>query len=69
MSDQKPNPYKIAQDQLETAAKICGLPGPVVSILSQPKNEIIVNFPVRMDNGDFKRLKGSRFQNTTILVP
>src|ERR1044071_6668421 len=35
MSDQKPNPYKIAQDQLESAAKICGLPAPIVSILSQ----------------------------------
>lgn len=69
MSDQKPNPYKIAQDQLETAAKICGLPGPVVSILSQPKNEIIVNFPVRMDNGDYKLFKGYRVQHNNILGP
>jgi glutamate dehydrogenase (NAD(P)+) len=24
------------------------------TILSQPKNELIVNFPVKMDNGEFK---------------
>ncbi len=69
MSDQKPNPYKIAQDQLQAAAKICGLPGPVISILSQPKNEIIVNFPVRMDNGDYKLFKGYRVQHNNILGP
>jgi glutamate dehydrogenase (NAD(P)+) len=69
MSDQKPNPYKIAQDQLESAAKICGLPAPIVSILSQPKNEIIVNFPVRMDDGEYRLFKGYRVQHNNILGP
>jgi glutamate dehydrogenase (NAD(P)+) len=69
MSDQKPNPYKIAQDQLDSAAKICGLPAPIVSILSQPKNELIVNFPVRMDNGEYKLFKGYRVQHNNILGP
>jgi glutamate dehydrogenase (NAD(P)+) len=69
MSDQKPNPYKIAQDQLENAAKICGLSAPVASILSQPKNELIVNFPVRMDNGEYKLFKGYRVQHNNILGP
>jgi glutamate dehydrogenase (NAD(P)+) len=69
MSDQKPNPYKIAQDQLDSAAKICGLPGPILSILSQPKNELIVNFPVRMDNGEYKLFKGYRVQHNNILGP
>src|SRR5450432_1305616 len=67
--DQKPNPYKIAQDQLEGAAKICGLPAPILSILSQPKNEIIVNFPVRMDNGEYRLFKGYRVQHSNILGP
>jgi glutamate dehydrogenase (NAD(P)+) len=69
MSDQKPNPYKIAQDQLEGAAKICGLPVAIASILSQPKNEIIVNFPVRMDNGEYRLFKGYRVQHSNILGP
>ncbi len=69
MSDQKPNPYKIAQDQLEGAAKICGLPVAIASILSQPKNELIVNFPVRMDNGEYKLFKGYRVQHNNILGP
>jgi glutamate dehydrogenase (NAD(P)+) len=69
MSDQKPNPYKIAQDQLDSAAKICGLPAPIVSILSQPKNELIVNFPVRMDNGEYRIFKGYRVQHNNVLGP
>src|SRR3569623_487095 len=39
MSDQKPNPYKIAQDQMLRAAENANLPGAVTSIQSQPKNE------------------------------
>ena len=38
-------------------------------ILSQPKNEIIVNFPVSMDNGEFRLFKGYRVQHNNILGP
>jgi len=38
-------------------------------ILSQPKNEIIVNFPVRMDNGDVRLFKGYRLQHSSMLGP
>ncbi len=38
-------------------------------ILSQPKNEIIVNFPVLMDNGEYKLFKGYRIQHNNILGP
>ena len=69
MSDQKPNPYKIAQDQMLRAAEICSLPAAVTSILSQPKNELIVNFPVRMDNGEYRLFKGYRVQHSNILGP
>jgi len=67
--DQKPNPYKIAQDQMLRAAEISGLPAAVTSILSQPKNEVIVNFPVRMDNGEYRLFKGYRVQHSNILGP
>src|SRR5436853_2394631 len=69
MTDQKPNPYKIAQDQLLRGAEICGLPASVTSILSQPKNELIVNFPVRMDSGEYRVFKGYRVQHNNILGP
>jgi glutamate dehydrogenase (NAD(P)+) len=67
--DQKPNPYKIAQEQLTRAAEICGLAPSTVAILSQPKNEIIVNFPVRMDSGEYRMFKGYRVQHNNILGP
>lgn len=38
-------------------------------ILSQPKNELIINFPVRMDNGEYKLFKGYRVQHNNILGP
>jgi len=69
MTDQKPNPYKIAQDQLARGAEICGLAPAVANILSQPKNELIVNFPVRMDNGEHRLFKGYRVQHNNILGP
>ena len=42
--------------------------GPCSEILSQPKNEMI-NFPVRMDNGEYKMFKGYRVQHNNILGP
>lgn len=66
---EKPNLYKVAQDQLSRAADILGLDPAVRSILSQPKNELIVNFPVRMDDGSFKLFKGYRVQHNNILGP
>jgi glutamate dehydrogenase (NAD(P)+) len=41
----------------------------VRTILSQPKNEIIVNFPVRMDDGSIRLFKGYRIQHNNLLGP
>ena len=65
----KPNPYLVAQEQLDRAAKLAGMEPEVQAILSQPKNELIVNFPVRMDNGKFHMFKGYRVQHNNILGP
>jgi glutamate dehydrogenase/leucine dehydrogenase len=65
----KPNPYLVAQEQLDRAAKIAGLAPEVRAILSQPKNELITNFPVRMDDGEYKMFKGYRVQHSNILGP
>jgi glutamate dehydrogenase (NAD(P)+) len=69
VTDAKSNPYKVALDQLDRAAKVCGLSPEIREILSQPKNEIITNFPVRMDNGEYKMFKGYRVQHSNILGP
>ena len=48
---------------------MAGISPAVREILSQPKNEIIVNFPVRMDSGEYKMFKGYRVQHSNILGP
>ncbi|HVU53260.1 MAG TPA: Glu/Leu/Phe/Val dehydrogenase [Polyangia bacterium] len=68
-STAKPNPYLVAQEQLDRASKIAGISPEVRAILSQPKNELIINFPVRMDNGEYRMFKGYRVQHSNILGP
>ena len=65
----KGNLYTIVQGQLEKAAKAINLSRETFTILSQPKNEIIVNFPVRMDDGTYQLFKGYRVQHNNILGP
>jgi len=61
--------FKVVQDYLDRAAKVVGLEAYVQTILSQPKNEIIINFPVRMDNGEVRLFKGYRVQHNNLLGP
>jgi glutamate dehydrogenase/leucine dehydrogenase len=57
------------QAQQARAAKVVDLPEHIGTILSQPKNEIIVNFPVLMDDGNYRLFKGYRIQHNNILGP
>jgi len=61
--------FGVIQDYLDEAAATANLELFVRTILSQPKNEIIVNFPVRMDNGEVKLFKGYRVQHNNLLGP
>jgi glutamate dehydrogenase (NAD(P)+) len=61
--------YKVIQDYLERAAKVAKIEPYVQTILSQPKNELIINFPVRMDNGEVRLFKGYRVQHNNLLGP
>src|SRR3954471_19061218 len=65
----KPNPYQVAQQQFEKAADFMDLPGYLRQILSQPKNELIVNFPVKLDNGEYRLFKGYPVQHNNVLGP
>jgi glutamate dehydrogenase (NAD(P)+) len=61
--------FKVIQGYLDQAAKACDLPKHVALILSQPKNELIVHFPVRMDDGSIKLFTGYRIQHNNIRGP
>jgi glutamate dehydrogenase (NAD(P)+) len=61
--------YKVVQDYLERAGKVAKIEPYVLTILSQPKNELIINFPVRMDSGEVRLFKGYRVQHNNILGP
>jgi glutamate dehydrogenase (NAD(P)+) len=61
--------FKVVQGYLDQAAKVVGLPAHVATILSQPKNELIVHFPVKMDDGSTKLFTGYRIQHNNIRGP
>ncbi len=63
------NLYLQTVDTMLTAAEMLELPHEVQIILAQPKNEIMVHFPVRMDDGTFKLFKGYRVQHNNSLGP
>ncbi|HCI79247.1 MAG TPA: glutamate dehydrogenase [Ktedonobacter sp.] len=57
------NPYAMAISQFDDAAERLGLSQAMRAILRKPKRELIVNFPVRMDNGDVEMFTGYRVQH------
>ena len=48
------NLFEIATRQIDKAMKLINIDPDVAEILAQPKNELIVNFPVRMESGKFQ---------------
>src|SRR5258706_12079913 len=57
------NPYEMAVQQFEEAADQLNLSEDMREILRQPKRELTVNFPVRLDNGRIKTFTGYRVQH------
>ncbi|GCE26158.1 glutamate dehydrogenase [Dictyobacter alpinus] len=57
------NPYAVAVTQFDEAAERLGLSRSMRNILRAPKRELIVNFPVRLDNGDVQMYTGYRVQH------
>ncbi len=55
--------------QFEAAATIIDLNPNIKRILSVTNNELIIHFPVRMDNGDVEIFKGYRVQHNNALGP
>jgi len=56
------NPFAIAQQQFDTAARILNLDPRLRAVLREPVRELHVSLPIRMDDGDVKVFKGFRVQ-------
>ena len=66
------NPNDLYQQTVEgllSAAEMLSLPHHLRLMLSQPKNEVMVHFPVKMDNNRYRLFKGYRVQHNNILGP
>ncbi|MFG0259040.1 MAG: Glu/Leu/Phe/Val dehydrogenase [Phycisphaerales bacterium JB041] len=66
------DPNNLYHQTVETmlhAADIIDLKHRVKIILAQPKNEVMVHFPVRMDDGHHRLFKGYRVQHNNALGP
>jgi len=56
------NPFENAQKQLDACGEILKLEPDVLAALREPKREIHVSLPVRMDDGTIRTFKGFRVQ-------
>jgi glutamate dehydrogenase/leucine dehydrogenase len=62
-------PYQVALLQLEIAAEMLGLDEGLKMKLEKPKRVLIVNVPVKMDNGDLQNFTGYRIQHSITRGP
>ncbi len=63
------NPFKIAQEQLDTAAEVMKLDKAAHAILREPQRTLSVSVPVKMEDGDVKVFQGFRVQYNTARGP
>jgi glutamate dehydrogenase (NAD(P)+) len=63
------NLFDMVTARYEKAAKVMNLDVEIQKILGRPMNEIIVNFPVVMDDGKIQIFTGYRVQHNNVLGP
>ena len=63
------NLFEVAAAQLDKAIQVMDLDPSVAVAISQPKNELIIHFPVRLSSGKVELFKGYRVQHNNILGP
>ncbi|VGO14406.1 Glutamate dehydrogenase [Pontiella desulfatans] len=61
--------YEGVCERFEQMASYVNLDGKVHAILSQPKAELMIHFPVKMDDGNYRLFKGYRIQHNNLLGP
>src|SRR6476646_901478 len=67
--EQKPNPYHVAVEQCRQAADKLNLDEGMKQILSQPKRELTVHFPVRREDGSYQVCTGYRVPHSLTRGP
>lgn len=63
------NIWDVARKQLDITAKMINLDSGIHKVLRNPKRELIVNFPVKMDDGEIEIFHGFRVQHNTAMGP
>ena len=63
------NPFEVAQEHVDKAAKALGLDEATRQLLRTPQRELWVTLPVRMDDGSVKIFQGFRVQYNTARGP
>ena len=66
---EKASVYDNVTCQFDKAADLVGLDPEIRKILSRTTNEVIVNFPVKMDDGRIEMFRGYRVQHNNVLGP
>jgi glutamate dehydrogenase (NAD(P)+) len=61
--------YRIATEQFEAAAELLDLDEEARTRLREPRRCLVVNFPVRMDDGGVRNFTGYRVQHTLTMGP
>ncbi len=63
------NPFHIAKQQFDTAADLLGIDESMRQVLKNPKRQLIVSIPVKMDGGDVRVFEGYRVQHNIARGP
>ena len=63
------NLYDLVIQQYQESLKCFSLDNDLQEYLTCPKNEIMVNFPIRLDNNKVKMIKAYRVQHNNVLGP
>jgi glutamate dehydrogenase (NAD(P)+) len=63
------NLFDVTTAQLNRGIEAIKLEPEIAGILGQPKNEVIIHFPVKLKNGEVRMFKGYRVQHNNILGP
>lgn len=61
--------YETVLKQLEKAQEVNNFDRDICKIMAEAQNELIVHFPVKMDDGHVKMLTGYRVQHNNVLGP
>ncbi|MEY3026749.1 MAG: hypothetical protein RLZZ238_1646 [Planctomycetota bacterium] len=69
VAPQAGNLFHETAERMLAATELVGMPHHQQLIMAQPKNEVMVHFPVEMDDGRHRLFKGYRVQHSNALGP